>query len=110
MIRNRDDQVFRILQRKYKSANHYAYSVKNAYEYVDWYYGMASLWTDKLPNRSVTLRYEEMVEDPLAALARVQELVPELDSPAGKVTIADDRNCAAPYLDLMADAATSEAA
>jgi tetratricopeptide (TPR) repeat protein len=104
MKRNVDDTVLRMFQRRYREGNSYAYDVKTAREFVAWYHEMIDLMAAKFPARVRIVHYEEMVTNPSDALRVAADLC-GLPMPVGPLpAIGDDRNCAAPYRQLMAEA------
>ena len=95
--RNLEDNLLRIFMRKYGVGNSYSYDVKAARDHIVWYHQMMDELAAKLPDIVRVVRYEDMVEDPRAAVRAGAELcgldVPDVALPA----IGDDRNCAQPY-------------
>lgn len=102
--RNVDDIVLRMFLRRYREANAYAYDLKTARELVTWYHEMMDLLAEKLPDYVRIIRYEDMVMDPAGALRVAADLcgVPMHDKPLP--AIGDDRGCAEPYRQFMAEA------
>jgi hypothetical protein len=76
--RDVNDIVLRILMKKYRSGNHYAYNLPNARHYVSWYYAMVDTWQAKLPKISLCIDYNELVADPNFLSGRIAAL-PGLD-------------------------------
>jgi Flp pilus assembly protein TadD len=104
MKRRHDDTVFRILTKHYKSkTNTYAYNTAKAYKHVRWYDEMIDIWAEKLGDKAIIVRYEDMVEDPARELGRVAELcgldIAGLELPE----TGDDRDCALPYLKYLSE-------
>jgi hypothetical protein len=99
--RNLDDVVLRMFMRLYQRGNPYSYDLKSAREYVEWYYRMMDLMAEKLPEIVRVVRYEDIVADPGTALRTAADLcgVPITHGPIP--ALGDDRECAAPYRELM---------
>jgi tetratricopeptide (TPR) repeat protein len=103
--RNLEDILLRIYMRKFAQRNAYSYDLRSARDHVIWYYQMMDLLAEKLPNAVRIVSYEQMVADPAAVLriaADLCELPMSVGSPLPAV--GDDRGCALPYRELMADA------
>jgi tetratricopeptide (TPR) repeat protein len=100
--RNVEDNVLRIYQRTYKRGNIYAYDLNAARGYVVWYHQVMDLLAEKFPDFVRVIYYEEMVADPPAAVCTAADLcgLPMTDRPLP--VVGDDRDCAAPYRQLMA--------
>ena len=99
--RNPDDLVLRIFMQKYLAGNHYAYSLDTIRQYISSYNEMSDMLLERLPNRARSINYEDMIANPRSALAIVAELC-GLEMPDGPLPkLGDDRNCAAPYRDLL---------
>ena len=113
MKRDRDDATLRIYMKKYKAGNAYAYDIAGIRDHIAWYDRMSDVLAERLAHVSAVLGYEDMIADPQAALRAVADLcgVEAPDAPLPQ--LHDDRNCSAPYRDLMAayspadDAATA---
>jgi tetratricopeptide (TPR) repeat protein len=102
MKRNVDDNVLRIYQRAYKTGNFYAYDLKAARDYVVWYNEVMDLLTENFPKIIRVIHYEDMVDDPAAALRTAAELCSLPMTSARLPPVGDDRGCAAPYLRFLA--------
>jgi hypothetical protein len=103
--RNLEDILLRIYLRKYTKQNAYSYDLRSARDHIIWYYQMMDLLAEKLPNAVRIVSYEQMVAEPAAVLriaADLCELPMSVGSPLPAV--GDDRGCALPYRELMADA------
>ena len=103
--RNLEDVLLRIYIRKYTKGNVYSYDLRSARDHIIWYYQMMDLLAEKLPNAVRIVSYEQMVAEPAAVLriaADLCELPMSVGSPLPAV--GDDRGCALPYRELMADA------
>lgn len=102
--RNVEDNVLRILMRRYHAGNAYAYDLQTAMEHVTWYHAMMDALAEKMPGIARIVSYEDMVVDPAGAVAVAAELC-ELPNHAGRLpAIGDDRGCAEPYRPFMAAA------
>jgi Flp pilus assembly protein TadD len=99
--RNLDDVALRMFMRLYRRGNSYAYDLKSAREYIEWYDQITDLLVAKLPEIVRVVRYEDMVADPRMALRTAADLcgLPMTDKPPP--ALGDDRNCAAPYREFM---------
>jgi Flp pilus assembly protein TadD len=102
--RNVEDIHLRIYMRHYNRGNPYSYDLKSARDYVVWYHQMMDLLAEKLPDIVRVIQYENMVADPAAALRVAAELcgLQMTDGPLPE--IGDDRGCAEPYRQFMAEA------
>jgi tetratricopeptide (TPR) repeat protein len=100
--RNTEDTILRMFQCKYRDGNFYAYDLKAARDHVLWYNQMIGLLAEKLPDRVRVVHYEDMVENPAAAVRMAAQLC-GLAAPSSPVPpVNDDRGCAEPYRRLMA--------
>ncbi|MEX2297361.1 MAG: hypothetical protein WD715_08105 [Dongiaceae bacterium] len=73
-------------------------------DYIDYYFSMMDKASAKLPQQSIMLSYEELIENPIAARAAIAQLC-GLPVPTGPLpAIGDDRGCAEPYRAAMAAA------
>jgi tetratricopeptide (TPR) repeat protein len=103
--RDLDDTALRIYMKHYRKDNlSYAYNLHEIDDYISNYYAICDRLAAALPQRSIVLQYEQMIEDPAAARAAVARLcglpVPaEPPPPPG-----DDRGIAVPYKSFMAEA------
>jgi hypothetical protein len=101
--RNIDDVVLRMYLLRYQKGNAYAYDLEAAREHVVWYYQMMDVLADRFPDVIRVIGYEDMVDDPLAALRAAAELC-GLPAEHGPLPVlGDDRGCAEPYRRLMAE-------
>jgi hypothetical protein len=100
--RNLEDISLRIYMRKYNTGNAYSYDLKATREYVVWYDQMIDALAKKLPNIVRVIHYEEMVADPDTALRAAAELCGLPLNDTLSLQIGDDRECAAPYRELIA--------
>jgi tetratricopeptide (TPR) repeat protein len=102
--RDSQDLALRILMRRYRTGNHYAYDIGTIFEHLSRYDQLMDLWMERFPRLAIALTYEDLTTDPKATLARVAGLcgatVPDRPLPV----LGDDRNCSQPYRELMAKA------
>lgn len=100
--RDPEDIAFRIFLRHYQNENSYSYDMGMIREHIGWYHEMMDLMQQKNPENVRIVHYEDMVDDPVAALKVVADLcgLPMPRNP--DVSVGDDRGCAAPYRDMMA--------
>ena len=100
--RDINDIALRIFGKKYSSGNDYAYNLETIIEYVTWYYEAIDMLVARMPEISTIVQYEDMIDNPSAVLAEAAKLCGLDYDGDKKLTVGDDRSCAAPYLDLMA--------
>ncbi len=100
------DLTLRIYMKSYASGNAYAYDLKTIREHIDWYYGLMDICMEKLPHMCVMLNYEDIIEDPGAALNKVANLCGIDGVPSELPAIGDDRGAAEPYKDRLNEALT----
>jgi tetratricopeptide (TPR) repeat protein len=99
--RDRYDCALRIFMKHYRAGNDYAYDIKTVLHYIDWYYEMIALWSEKFPDLSLSLDYEEIVADPKAALARIVEFAGASLRAGELPELGDDRGCSRAYRELI---------
>jgi Flp pilus assembly protein TadD len=101
--RDVDDIVLRIYLRRYSAGNAYAYDLKAARDHVLWYHQTMDLLAEKLPDVVRIIHYEDLIADPAAARRVAAELcgLPAADAPLPE--LGDDRGCAAPYRQFIAE-------
>jgi tetratricopeptide (TPR) repeat protein len=100
--RNVEDNMLRIYMRRYLGGNPYAYHLKTIRDHIVWYHEMIDVLAEKLPDIVRVVHYEEMVADPDAALRVAAELC-DLPMNVGPLPhVGDDRGCAEPYRDFIA--------
>jgi tetratricopeptide (TPR) repeat protein len=101
--RDVDDTVLRMFQFKYQSGNSYSYDLKAARDHVLWYHQMIDLLAEKLPDAVRIVHYEDLIVDSDAALRTAAELC-ALAAPTGPLPrVGDDRGCARPYREFIAE-------
>jgi len=99
--RDRFEAALRIFMKPYRRGNHYSYDIAAIFDHLACCDEMIDLWSEKLPDRAITVSYEDVVADPEATLARVAELCGS-DMPSGlRPELGDDRGCARPYRPLI---------
>lgn len=99
--RDIDDIIYRMFGKLYRSGNNYSYDLDAAREYVQWYYDSIDEMNRLMPEISTVIRYEEMIEDPEAALSSVAALCGLEPDHAAFPDIGDDRGCAEPFAQFM---------
>lgn len=99
--RDPDDICLRIFMKQYRSGNSYAYDLANVRDYIAWYHRMIDAVAGRLPGRTAVIGYEEMIEDPAAALACAAALCGLDPHDAAVPELGDDRGCAKPYRAMM---------
>ena len=99
--RDLDDLSIRIYMRNYKSGNYYASDLQDIRDYLSWCHQMIDIMAEKMPLLSRVLTYEEMVDDPAAALAEAADLCGLQTSNSLLPSTGDDRGCADPYRDRI---------
>jgi tetratricopeptide (TPR) repeat protein len=102
--RNAQDLALRILMRRYRTGNHYAYGIDSIFEHLASYEQLMDLWVNVFPHLSITVEYEDLVADPAATLARVATLCGAVAPKTRYPDLGDDRNCSLPYRAYMAEA------
>ena len=99
--RNVDDLTLRIYMRSYQSGNAYAYSLPTIRGHIAWYHKMMELMAEKFPDIVRIVNYEDMITDPNGVLKIAAGLC-DIPTPRNKVLpIADDRDCAKVYQNLI---------
>lgn len=93
--RDLEDNAIRCYQRLYSSGNAYSYRLSTCRSHLAWYAKMSDAWTGRLPGRSLSVVYEEMVADPAAILRRLGEAIGM--APSAVEAVPDDRGCSLPY-------------
>jgi tetratricopeptide (TPR) repeat protein len=102
--RERQDIALRMLMKNYsKTNNPYAYDLGTIYRQIDWYDRMAAIWREKLPDFSMAVSYEDMIADPRAVLHDVASFCGIEAKVDAMPELGDDRQCAAPYRDKLAE-------
>lgn len=100
--RGLDDVVWRIYMTKYLHGNPHAYDLKTIRDYLKWYNTMIDLTVEKLPQIAGVVTYEGMIDDPNAALRLAGDLCGLTLKEEPVPVLGNDRGCAAPYLEFMA--------
>lgn len=104
MTRNREDQALRCFQKHYRRGNTYSYEWSTCVEFLETYDNLAAIWADKLGPRALRLSYEDLVENPEAAVQAAADLVGVAFDTTQLPPTGDDRACAAPYASQIAAA------
>ena len=103
--RDLDDITVRIYMKRYARGYDFSYDIETIRQYVTWYYRMIDLLTDKLPDISRVVKYEDMVANPAAAVGSAVELC-GIETPKEPLPeLGDDRGCAEPYRAFLTEAA-----
>lgn len=100
--RNSDDIAFRIYLRHYQNENSYSYDMGMIREHIDWYHEMMDLMEKKNPENVRIVHYEDMVDDPIAALKVAADLCGLAMPENPNLSVGDDRGCSEPYKAMMA--------
>jgi len=100
--RGRRDHAFRIFTWDYHDAAiemSCSGKLDAVVEYLDWYDRMIEICAERMPGQCLVLTYEEVVQDPAAAVAEILNLCGKGDGGARAQlpVIGDDRGVAAPY-------------
>lgn len=99
--RDPDDVALRVYMRHYQNDNSYSYDMGMIREHIEWYHQMMDLMQQKNPDNVRIVHYEDMVENPAAALKVAADLC-GLQMPKNpNLSVGDDRGCAEPYRDMM---------
>jgi hypothetical protein len=100
--RNIDDVTIRTYMKPYKGERHgYAYSVDSIYSLIEWYYKMIDVIAELLPDLSRIIHYEDMIEDPKAALDIACEVCGVALYTGDLPELGDDRGAGAPYKEYL---------
>ncbi|MEH6728871.1 MAG: sulfotransferase domain-containing protein, partial [Hyphomicrobiales bacterium] len=70
-------------------------------EHIEWYHQMMDLMQQKNPDNVRIVHYEDMVENPTAALKVAADLCGLKMPKNPNLSVGDDRGCAEPYRDMM---------
>ncbi len=98
--RARRDNAFRIFMFDYHEvATHMtcAADLGAIKEYLDWYEALIDICAARMPEQCIVLNYEDVVEDPAAAVAQILDLCGGGAVPDQLPDIGDDRDVSAPY-------------
>ena len=105
--RNLEDNMLRIFMRAYAVGNSYSYDLKATREHLLWYHQMIDALAEKLPQIVRVIRYEDIIDDPAAALRMAADLCGLKVKEGHLPELGDDRNCSEPYRALIAAALKS---
>lgn len=97
MRRQKDDTAFRMFEKSYLDGNSHSYNLQAIGEYLDWYRDLVVAQTRIIAPIATVIDYEDMVERPGEALARVAALCGIKAPDAIDASISDDRGCSLPY-------------
>jgi hypothetical protein len=95
--RNIDDLTLRIFMKVFMDGHPYAYNLDAIRTYVQTYYSVLDLLAEKLPERTITISYEEMIADPKGtrdAMAKLS-MLPAAETPLPD--LGNDCGCANHY-------------
>jgi hypothetical protein len=105
--RDPDDLALRIFFKQYRRDKHvYAYSVPMIRSYMKFYNALIDCYLDKFADRTMLIRYEDLVIDPAGAAARLAAFCGIKDIPGTLPDIGNDVGCSAPYREKLAAAAS----
>lgn len=101
--RDADDIALRIFMKKYRAGNFHSYNLEHVREYISWYYEMIDLLAERLPDHSRVIKYEDLIENPAAAIETAKEICDLGRDSTPALSLGDDRGCAAPYHSFFHD-------
>jgi tetratricopeptide (TPR) repeat protein len=105
MKRDLDDTAFRIFANFYSlNTNQFSNNINDIYEYLDLHNSLIDNWMDRLGSKTMTVSYEDLVENPQSTLTRVCKFCGLKPSSNPDLQIEDDRGCAEPYRKWLHDA------
>jgi tetratricopeptide (TPR) repeat protein len=102
--RDLDDSLLRIFMQKYALGNADSYNLRSIRDSLIWYHQMIDLLNEKMPKISQIVRYEDMIAEPSATLRLAANLCGLPMNEGQLPTLGDDRGCAIPYRDMIANA------
>lgn len=95
--RDIEDLTIRIYMRNYRSGNEYAWDLNDIRHYLTWCHDMMDVMMPRMPENAIMIRYEDMVQAPEDAVARVAKLCKlEIGDSTLPIT-GDDRGSGVPY-------------
>lgn len=96
--RNRNDTALRILMKHYREGtNPYAYDIQSAFDEIDFHHRLAEEWQLRLPDICLTVKYEDIADDPASHVAQIAALCGIDAEITDLPPVGDDRDCAEPY-------------
>lgn len=100
--RNIWDNALRVFFSEYiKGVNNYSYRLSSIMKQIQTWRGVIDWWSNEAPRRSIVLNYEDVIDDPHAALSRICALC-RIEAPVLDIeSLPDDRDCAKPYKQVM---------
>jgi tetratricopeptide (TPR) repeat protein len=101
VTRDKMDLALRVFMKKYKSGNHYSYNLEAIQNYLVWYEKMVDLLHEKLPGRSIKLRYEDIVGNPSRAVEASLSLCGVEADALELPQVSSDVGVAEPYVQWM---------
>lgn len=99
--RDRADTALRILSSNYAEGNHYAYAIEDTLAHIDYYEALIDRIHALLPDRSVVLRYEDVVANPQIAIDAAERLCGLSLGIEAAGPLPNDIGCADPYRGFM---------
>ncbi len=100
--RNPDDLALRIFMKKFYSASiSYANDLGTIREFIQWHRKLSEICVEKMPDRTLVIDYDEMVENPKETVQKVCKIC-DIESNSALVPIpGDDRGVSKPYMHLL---------
>ena len=84
--------------------NAYSYDVSRIREHTEWYYQLMDAYAREVPEISMQITYEDMVQDPSPILDEIAKFCGIDRFPKQNLDIGDDRDVSAPYKQLIENA------
>jgi tetratricopeptide (TPR) repeat protein len=95
--RNVDDLTLRIFMKMFLDGHPYAYSLDSIRTYVQTYYSVLDVLAERLPGRTLTITYDEMIADPKRTRDAIAGLCMLTPAATPVPDLGDDRGCAKHY-------------
>ena len=86
----------------YADGNNHSTDIRSINEFLNWYEAMIDVWMERLPDQSMLITYEDLVENPKEILASIAKFT-GIEIDVDKILVGDDRGCSAPYLSRIAE-------
>lgn len=99
--RDIDDTVYRIYRTRYRKSHAHSYNLDATREYVTWYHSMQDRFAELLPNRTMTINYEDMVADPLKIADNVRQFCGISTEFGTLPDIGDDRGSSKEFKEFL---------
>ncbi len=100
--RNPEDLMLKIFMKYYNEANTFSYDLRALQKYLALYYKMIDLVCEAFPTRCKVIHYDQLVADPKKSLEQMCALCDITPDYSSLPDIPDDRECSAPYRQMMA--------